>query len=296
MYLVENTMKKKLEAGGLAAALNLVHWRGVNAASLAKECGFDWLFIDLEHNSMDLDTAAQICVAALPTGITPIVRVPSHDSFHATRVLDAGAMGVVVPHVESADEARAVVRHCKYPPLGRRSLTAPLPQLSYSTPSTVAAIDLLNQNTLLIVMLETRAAIAQADEIAAVPGIDAVMIGTTDLTAEMGIPGEFTHPAVAEAYAALIAACRRHGKHAGMGGIYDHGRMAEFIHAGVRLILGGSDVSFLITAAKARTKFLREIPLPGGTSSAVNGACTAGLGTKPEPETPLSSAKVIRRS
>lgn len=294
MQLVENTMKKKLETGGLAAALNLVHWRGANAASIAKECGFDWLFIDLEHNSMDLDTVAQVCVAALPTGITPIVRVPSHDSFHATRVLDAGAMGVVVPHVESADEARAVVRHCKYPPVGCRSLTAPLPQLSYSTPSTAAAIEMLNQNTLLIVMLETRAAIAQADQIAAVPGIDALMIGTSDLTAEMGIPGEFAHPAVAQAYATLIAACRRHGKHAGMGGIYDHARMGEFIRAGVRLVLGGSDVSFLLSAAKARTKFLREISLPAVTPGAVNGTRAAEPGAKSGPEGPLLPAEVIR--
>ena len=193
MSLVENTRKKKLEAGGFVAALSVVHWRGVNAASLAKECGFDWLFIDLEHNSMNLDTVAQICVAALPTGITPIVRVPSHEAFHATRVLDAGAMGIVVPHVNSADEARALVRHSKYPPLGSRSLTAPLPQLSYATPSTAEALELLNQNTLLIVMLETPAAIAQADAIAAVPGIDALMIGTADFTAEMGIPGPWAN-------------------------------------------------------------------------------------------------------
>src|SRR5690606_6879898 len=78
--IIENAMKRKLEAGGLAASLNLIQWRTVNAGSRAVECGFDWLFIDMEHNSMDLDTVAQICVAALPTGITPIVRVPSHDS------------------------------------------------------------------------------------------------------------------------------------------------------------------------------------------------------------------------
>ena len=105
MAAVENHLKRKLEAGGLAASLNLVHWRSVNAAGIAQECGFDWLFLDLEHNTMDLDTAAQICVAALPTGVTPIVRVPSHDSFQATRILDGGAMGIVVPHVDTPEQA-----------------------------------------------------------------------------------------------------------------------------------------------------------------------------------------------
>lgn len=261
MSIVENSLKQKLAAGGLAASLNLVHWRSVNAAGLAKEWGFDWLFIDMEHNTMDLDTAAQICVAALPTGITPIVRVPSHDSFHATRILDGGAMGVVVPHVDTPEQAARIVSNCKFPPLGQRSLSAPLPQLGFKNLPAAEAIEILNRNTMVIVMLESAAAIQQADAIAAVPGVDGVLIGTNDLAAEMGLPGDFAHPRIAEAYATMIAACRKHGKHAGMGGVYDHVLMEKFIRMGVRFMLGGGDVALMAAGAKARTSFLRNLQL-----------------------------------
>ena len=261
MPIVNNVMKQKLEAGELVASLNVVHWRTVNAAGIARECGFDWLFIDLEHGTMDLDAAAQICVAALPTGITPIVRVPSHDHFQAARILDGGAMGVVIPHVNSAAEAARMVSNCKYPPIGHRSLTAPLPQLGFRAFSTPEAIEILNRNILVIVMLETPQAIEQADAIAAVAGVDGLLIGTNDLAAEMGIPGQFGHQRVEEAYRTMIAACAAHGKFPGMGGVYDHVLMEKYIQMGVRFLLGGGDMALMVAAGKARASFLRGITL-----------------------------------
>jgi 2-keto-3-deoxy-L-rhamnonate aldolase RhmA len=210
---------------------------------------------------MDLDTAAQICVAALPTGVTPIVRVPAHDGSLAARLLDAGAMGVVMPHVASAADAARVVSLSKYPPLGHRSLTGPLPHLGFQTLPAAEAIGILNRNTLVIVMLETPTALDQAEAIAAVPGVDGLMIGTNDLAAEMGIPGQFGNERIEQAYAAVIAACRRHGKFAGMGGIYDHALMEKYIRMGVRFLLGGSDVALMMSAGRARTGFLQGLPL-----------------------------------
>jgi 2-keto-3-deoxy-L-rhamnonate aldolase RhmA len=261
MAIVENTMKKKLEAGQMAIAFSVVHWRMANVAGIAKECGYDWLFIDMEHNTMDVDAAVQISVAALPTGITPIVRVPAHEHFHATRVLDGGAQGVVVPHVNSVEQARRVVENCKYPPIGHRSLTAPMPQLGFRTMPVADAIEALNRNTLVVAMLETPQAVDNADAIAAVEGIDALLIGTNDLAAEMGIPGQFGDARIEAAYAAMIAATRKHGKFAGMGGIYEHGLMEKFIRMGVRLLLGGGDVAFMMAAARTRADFLRSLKL-----------------------------------
>lgn len=261
MAIVENTTKKKLEAGQMAIAFSVVHWRMANVAGIAKECGYDWLFIDMEHNTMDVDAAVQISVAALPTGITPIVRVPAHEHFHATRVLDGGAQGVVVPHVNTVEQARRVVENCKYPPIGHRSLTAPMPQLGFRTMPVADAIEALNRNTLVVAMLETPQAVDNADVIAAVEGIDALLIGTNDLAAEMGIPGQFGHTRVEAAYAAMIAATRKHGKFAGMGGVYDHALMEKFIRMGVRLLLGGGDVAFMMAAARTRSDFLKSLKL-----------------------------------
>lgn len=261
MAIVENTTKKKLEAGQMAIAFSVVHWRMANVAGIAKECGYDWLFIDMEHNTMGVDAAVQISVAALPTGVTPIVRVPAHEHFHATRVLDGGAQGVVVPHVNSIEQARRVVENCKYPPIGHRSLTAPMPQLGFRSMPVADAIEALNRNTLVVAMLETPRAVDNADAIAAVEGIDALLIGTNDLAAEMGISGQFGDARIEAAYAAMVAATKKHGKFAGMGGVYEHGLMEKFIRMGVRLLLGGGDVAFMMAAARTRADFLKSLKL-----------------------------------
>lgn len=259
--LVPNATRALLAAGGLAASFSISRLRTADAPGIARACGFPWLFIDLEHNAIDLGTAADLCVAALATGITPIARVPGHAAHHASRLLDAGAQGIVVPHIDSAEQARAVVRACLYPPQGERSLTAPLPQLRFEMPPTAELLHRLNQNTLVVVMLETATAIDNAEAIAAVEGVDVLMIGSNDLSAQYGIAGQFGHPRIRSAYERVIAACRRHGKVAGMGGIYDHALMQHYIEAGVRFLLGGSDVSFMMAGARARAAFLHGLPL-----------------------------------
>ena len=110
-------------------------------------------------------------------------------------------------------------------------------------------------------MVETPLAIENAEAIAAVPGVDVVLIGTNDLCAEMGIPGQFADPRVEEAYRKVIAACKKHNKHPGMGGVYDPPLMAKYIGMGMRMILSGGDLSFLMAGAKARTAFLRDVKL-----------------------------------
>ena len=118
--------KDRLEAGELAIGVGLRQARTVDIGKAMKTCGFDWLFIDMEHNAMDVDMAVQISVAAQDAGITPIVRVPGYQHFHATRVLDGGAQGIVVPHVDTVEVAAQMVANTKYPPLGQRSVTGAL--------------------------------------------------------------------------------------------------------------------------------------------------------------------------
>jgi 2-keto-3-deoxy-L-rhamnonate aldolase RhmA len=254
--LFPNTARQKLDAGGLAVGLGVRQGRTADTAMLAKTCGFDWLFIDMEHNSMDLDTAAQMCVAALPTGVTPIVRVPGPESFHATRILDAGAMGVIIPHVDTPEQARRMVEICKFPPLGKRSVPGSMPQLGFASYSQEDCCRILNDSTLVVVMLETEDAIAAADEIAAVEGVDVLLIGTSDLSADMGVHGQFDHPKIRDAYQRMIAACERHGKHPGMGGIYTPALMDKYVAMGARFLLGGSDLALLMQAGKERMRFL----------------------------------------
>jgi 2-keto-3-deoxy-L-rhamnonate aldolase RhmA len=261
MSIYSNHTKRQLSEGRLAIGMGLRLARSVDIAAIGKTCGYDWLFIDMEHNSMDVDTAAQISMAALPVGITPIVRVPGKEHHHASRVLDAGAQGIVVPHVDTVEEAQRAVAYCKYPPIGHRSAMGVLPQYAYRSVPVGDALAAANDETLVVVMLETPDAIAKADAIAAVPGIDVVLIGTNDLCAEMGIPGQFADPRVEAAYRSVIAACHKHGVHPGMGGVYDPKLMQQYIGMGMRFILSGGDLGFLMAGARQRADFLQGLEL-----------------------------------
>jgi 2-keto-3-deoxy-L-rhamnonate aldolase RhmA len=254
-----NHAKRQLADGQLALGLVLRQARTVDIAAIAKACGFDWLSIEMEHSSLDIDTAAQMACAALPVGISALVRVPGREPHHATRLLDAGAQGVIIPHVDSAEEAALVVSHCKFPPVGHRSIASVQPQLAFQSISGADAMEAVNAEILIVAMLETPQAIDNADAIAAVPGIDVLLIGTNDLCAELGIPGQFADPKVEDAYRRVTAACRKHSAHAGMAGVHDPKLAEKFIGFGVRFVAGGTDLAFMMAGARQRVNALRGL-------------------------------------
>jgi 4-hydroxy-2-oxoheptanedioate aldolase len=256
--VVQNAAKDQLAAGKLALGVILRNSRTVDIAPAMKAAGYDWLFLDLEHNSMDLDIAVQISVAALGCGIAPIARVPAHQLWMATRILDGGGLGIVMPHVDTPEEAKAIAAALRYPPLGRRSVAGGLPHLRYERHPLAEACAAINTATMVIVMLETPLAIANAEAIAAVPGIDSLLIGTNDLAMELGIPGNFGDERIVAAYQAVVDACNKHGKHAGVGGIADQALLKRYIEMGVRLVLPGSDFAFLQSAAAATAATMRS--------------------------------------
>lgn len=255
---IANTAQEALSAGRLALGAGVRLARTIEIGKAMKTAGYDWLFIDLEHSSIPLDTAAQIATAALDAGIAPFVRVPKGEYSLATRALDNGALGIVMPHVDSADEAREIVSQLRLPPVGHRSYSGLNAQREFKMGSRVEATAAIEKLTTIVVMLESPEAIEQSDAIAAVPGVDALMIGTNDLCTEMGIAGQHDHPAVKEAYATMIAACHRHGKVPGVGGV-DSELAAIYIRMGARLVLSGVDFGFMMQGAMARSTFLRTL-------------------------------------
>jgi 2-keto-3-deoxy-L-rhamnonate aldolase RhmA len=261
MPAVRNIARERLERGELSLGVGIRIVRTVEIAKAMMSAGLDWLFIDLEHGALSIETASQLAVAALDAGIAPIARIPNGEFSIATRLLDNGALGIVIPHVETADEARLIVEKLRYPPQGRRAVFTSVPQLDFK-PMKPADMAALNAANLITVMLESPRAIENALSIAAVPGIDALLIGTHDLSVEMGIPGELGDAKVAAAYERVIAACRTHGKWPGMGGVYDERLMQRYIGMGVRLVLAGGDLGFLLEGAVKRAEFLRNIHKP----------------------------------
>jgi 2-keto-3-deoxy-L-rhamnonate aldolase RhmA len=257
---VTNVTKKRLSAGELTTGMMVRITRSAEIANIAASCGFDAINVDLEHSSHSLGETAQICVNALSCGITPLVRVPSQDAAFLGRVLDGGAQGVIVPHVQSEEEARAVAAATRFPPQGHRSMGGTGPLLRYRNFPTTVAAPAVDAETLITVMLETRHAVGQAEAIASVPGVDMIMIGTNDLCADLGIHGQLDHALVLEAYGAVAQACRAHGKFLAVGGIKsDLVLLGKLVALGARYISASTDMALMISAAQGHAADLRGL-------------------------------------
>ena len=256
---IANPVRQRIAQGGVALGVGVRVARGIEIAKLMKVAGFDWLFIDLEHGQMSIDAACQMSVAALDAGIAPLVRVPVGQLTMGTRCLDGGALGIVMPHVDTAEEARAIADAFRYPPVGHRSIVGGLPQVAYASLPLAETASTINAATLVTVMLETPRAIANAEAIAAVPGIDMLLMGCSDLTLEMGIPGKFEDPRLVAAIETTIAACRKHGKIPGIGGVYAEALLARYLKLGMQVALAGNDLPLLLGAATQRAKAMRDL-------------------------------------
>ena len=262
MPIARNEAKRKMLAGGMALGFQVFHLRSVATPLLAAASGHDFLFIDMEHGAFTMQEATQICIASIPTGIAPTVRVCAGALDEGTRLLDNGAMGIVVPHVDTAAQAKRIAAAFRYPPAGTRSWGGPPALYGYQVADVAGAQSEINAEIMTTVMIESPEAVRNAAEIAAVPGIDVLLFGSFDLTTELGIPGQMNHPKLIEAYRTVGAACQAHGKIMGMGGINDNEDAARFVRMGCRYVLTGSDHSYVIAGASDKAKFMRALAGP----------------------------------
>ncbi len=257
-----NPAKRKIAEGGLVLSMGFRQARTVDIAMVAAACGFDSFYVDMEHSAVSHETAAALCAGAIGLGLTPIVRIAGHNGHDATRILDGGALGLIIPHVNNAAEARAMVDACKHAPIGHRSVAGTGPALGYSSLPLAEVNRAANERSMLIYMLETPEAIANADAIAAVPGFDVLLIGANDLSAELGIPGQLGHAKMIEAQQNLADACRKHGKVFGCAGLSsDFDTQSKVLRMGARFVMTGSDVGYLAAGARQDAQRLRGVKL-----------------------------------
>ncbi len=199
-------------------------------AEMAGNAGFDYVLIDMEHGAGDQDALVPILQGVSATRAAPIVRIAWNEPPRFKRVLDMGAAGVMVPLVNSAEDARQAVRAMRYPPAGIRGAAGSNRAANFGK-GFMQYFKEANEKLLCIVQIETVDGLDQVDEIASVDGVDVLYIGPNDLSISMGIIRQFDHPRMQEAYKNVIAACRRHEKQAGIlisqpeqiGGIVDQG-------------------------------------------------------------------------
>jgi 4-hydroxy-2-oxoheptanedioate aldolase len=256
---VQRWLRDALRGDGLVLCLALLHSRTPDVPAIAAACGYDAVYVDLEHTSTSLETAAMLCASAIGAGLAGLVRVPSHDPSVIARVLDNGAVGIIVPHINSNAEARAIVDAARFPPLGHRSISGPNAVSGYHLQSPTELTAVLERRTVVAVMVETPEAVEASDAIAGVDGVDMILLGPSDLTAEMGIHGQYENVHFHNAVESVAAACRKHGVALGVAGIKSPDLLNRFVGLGLRFISAGTDVGFLTEAAATRAQTLRAL-------------------------------------
>jgi 4-hydroxy-2-oxoheptanedioate aldolase len=255
-----NRVKQRLAAGEVSIGTFLALGSPLGAEQLA-QVGFDWLVIDQEHGAVDATLTQYLLQAISTTDTVPLVRVPWNHPDWIKRALDAGAYGVVVPMVNSAEEAEQAVRACKYPPDGSRSVGGVRPRL-YAGSDYVANA---NDEIAVVVQIEHIDAVRHAREILSVPGIDAYFIGPSDLSASLGVTDTW-NPDFREYWEALDEVRHIARDLRVPGGIHTSGAgAAAMIERGYQFIAVGFDTSFLATAAAADLNLARA----ASTSSVV---------------------------
>jgi 2-keto-3-deoxy-L-rhamnonate aldolase RhmA len=236
-----NHVKNKLTAGGKSIGTFIFEFNTTGIGRIVAEAGADFAVFDMEHTGWSVESIRMLIATTRSTNLIPYVRIPATEYHFIARALDMGAMGIMVPMVESVQQAEILVAAAKYPPIGRRGAAFGIAHDDYSGGDIVHKISTANSETHLIAQIETAAGIENVDAIAAVDGIDVLWIGHFDLSNSLGIPGRFDHPRFQDALKAVLAACRRYGKVPGfMAGSIDNGK--SLLDQGFRMLAYGGDL------------------------------------------------------
>ncbi|WP_203076389.1 HpcH/HpaI aldolase family protein [Falsiroseomonas ponticola] len=255
--MVINGLKARLAQGATAVVVTLQLARSGDVARIMAQAGYDALVLDREHNLIGGDAAGEIMMAALDAGILPLMRLPDAQPGPIGQALSAGALGVMIPRIEDAAQAEGVARAARFAPEGRRPLPPLFPHFRRRAIGQGDAVAALSAETLVVVIIETRLAVENAAAIAAVPGIDVLFLGASDLSADLGRPGMKEDPVLWEAAARVAEACRDAGKVPGIGGITEEAHFARAKALGFRWISAGHDAALLQAAATAKVASIR---------------------------------------
>jgi len=246
-------MKDKLRAGEPVFGVSVMI-PSPQIVEMIGAAGFDWVLLDCEHGTLTLESVELMAMAAQACGITAIARPMTRSAEHILQVLDRGVMGVQVPHVNTAQEARAAIAAVKYHPAGRRGLAAGTRAANYDAHGTLADyVRAANEATLIAIQLEDRAAIDNIDALLQVEGIDVFFIGPSDLSQSMGHPGNSKAPAVAQAIDASLRKMVAAGRTPGMPANAENVRAAvdqgvRYLYTHLPRLLAGSAKAYLANA------------------------------------------------
>jgi 2-keto-3-deoxy-L-rhamnonate aldolase RhmA len=246
MFCAIHKFRDKLRAGRLCLGAGVSFSDPAVTEALCDSVDFLW--IDLEHSAIGLESLQAHLIAARAGGAPALVRVPSGDVAWTKRVLDSGAEGVILLQVRTVGEAEAFVAACRYPPLGRRGFGPRRPS-NYDRQGGTAYLEQANRDLFVAVQIETAEALAALDALVRLPGLDSLVVGPADLAASLGIPGQLLHPRILEAIAAISTKARAAGLSVGIGMGPDIEYAVRVAGLGVQWVQCGGDYSFMLRAA-----------------------------------------------
>jgi len=255
----ENRVKKALKEGKVVIGTMVSEVRSPGIAQMLATAGFDFMVIDLEHSGFSIQTMADLILGARAAGITSIVRVPSKKGHHLlSRPLDVGAQGLLVPQVETKEEVVEIIKATKYYPLGQRGMALRRIHSDFVRKDALEITRSANEQTLIILQIESKKAIDGLDELLSVEGVDAALIGPNDLSQSLGIPGQTTHPKEIEYIGKMVNICKEHNVPSGihLGSVE---ALKKWINEGMRLIMVSSDINMIVETAARLVRELREV-------------------------------------
>ena len=252
-----NRIRAKLAEGKTVVGTMLVELRQPSVMTLLVAAGLDFVLIDNEHGPFSVETIADLSRAARDAGITPIVRIPELTYAHVTQALDGGAQGIMLPRVTEPGQVELCVACMKYVPQGRRGAVLARGHTAFRGGPLADTLAAMNRETFLIIQIETAEALSRLDELLAVPGVDAALIGPTDLSVALGVAGQMDSPKLVRAIEQTLAACAAHGV---IPAIHtnDVAMTAAWAKRGMRLVSINSEVGHLMAGIRAAVTEIRK--------------------------------------
>jgi 4-hydroxy-2-oxoheptanedioate aldolase len=259
MKQYRNVAKEQLLRSEMTFGFQIRVFRELEMARAIMSSGFHFAFIDLEHTALEVSDASRLAIALADGGVTPIARIPERDWATAGRLIDGGVQGIVVPHVDTVEQAREAVANCKYRPIGDRYRGDNSIHFGWAPPTGgKSLVEALNEILMLVVMIESEEAVENIDAIAATPGVDVISVGSSDLSGSMNIGGDFSHPKMVAAWTRVAEAARRHGKGLRLGGVKKREDILRTYQLGSRMVIAGNDMTTLVKAMRADLDALQK--------------------------------------
>jgi len=249
-------LRERLASGALSVGTMVAELRQPSLMNLLALAGFDFVILDGEHGPLGLETLVDLSRAARAAGLTPIVRPPDLQYALLTQPLDGGAQGIMLPRVTGPEQVREALTFMKYAPEGRRGAVLARGHTGFRAGPLIETLAAFNRETVLIVQIETAEAVDRLDDILAVPGVDAALIGPTDLSLALGVGGQLDHPTLTTAIETTMDACRRHGVAPAIH-TNDVAMTAAWARRGMRLVSIASEAGLLISGARQAVETIR---------------------------------------